>query len=131
MSNTVTISHKEMATTITVPNKYRNTTTRYTFEINMDSDLEAGDYFEIVLDGNWTFFPNQSIIIEGINSDTSHQAVFETEYNHPTNSKVYIRNFTSVNRSNQIAFYLDLKTPLTPSVYNLLLSAKKSHGGLV
>lgn len=58
MSNTVTISHKNMTTVLDVPNKYRNTTTRYTFEINMDSDLEAGDYFEISLDGSWTFLTN-------------------------------------------------------------------------
>ena len=55
-STPVTIAHKIMDTTITIPNKFRNNTLTYIFEINMDSDLEPGDYFKMEFPGNWTFF---------------------------------------------------------------------------
>ena len=65
----VLIKHKDMNTTVTIPNKFRNNTVTYIFEFNMDSDLYAGDYIKINLDGNWTYFLEDSQFIEGINSD--------------------------------------------------------------
>ena len=80
----VTIVHKNMNATITIPNKFRNNTLTYIFQLNMDSDLYTGDYMNIKLTGNWTFFLNDSIFIEGINSDATHTPVFQATYNWPT-----------------------------------------------
>ena len=55
-----------MNTTVTIPNKFRNNTITYTFEINMDSTLNPGDYMELSFQGNWTFFLQDSQFIEGI-----------------------------------------------------------------
>jgi hypothetical protein len=41
----ILIEHKTMDTAITIPNKFRNNTITYIFEINMDSDFNVGDYF--------------------------------------------------------------------------------------
>ncbi len=65
-----------MNTTITIPNKFRNNTLTYIFEINMDSTLAAGDYMELKFAGNWTFFLNDSRFIEGIDSTYTHKAKF-------------------------------------------------------
>ena len=78
--NGVLISHKKMNTTLTIPNKFRNNTLTYIFEINMDSDLGPGDYLKINLDGNWTYFLEDSTFIEGVNSDSSYTAKFEADY---------------------------------------------------
>lgn len=40
-------------------------------------------------------------------------------------------NFSSVRRSNQIAFYVSLRTPLTANNYNMVLSAYRQGGKLV
>ena len=52
----ITISKKTMEAVVTIPNKFRNNTITYTFELNMDSDLEYGDYLEMQLTGAWTYF---------------------------------------------------------------------------
>ncbi len=65
-----------MNTTITIPNKFRNNTLTYIFEINMDSTLAAGDYMELKFVGNWTFFLSDSRFIEGIDSNYTHKAKF-------------------------------------------------------
>lgn len=127
----ITITHKSMNATITIPNKFRNNPLTYIFQLNMDSDLTVGDYMHLQLTGNWTFFLQDSVFIEGINSDATHTPVFQATYNWPTSSNVYIRNFSSILRSSQIAFYVSLRTPLTASTYTLTLSAYRSQGGLV
>ena len=127
----IQISHKVMNTTITIPNKYRNNTLTYIFEINMDSDLGVGDYLKIELNGNWTYFIEDSRFIEGIGSNALYTPVFEETYDHPTSSVLKIRNFSEITRTRQIAFYVSLRTPLTAANYNLVLSAFRSHGGLV
>ncbi len=65
-----------MNTTITIPNKFRNNTLTYIFEINMDSTLKAGDYIELKFAGNWTFFLNDSSFIEGVESSRTNKARF-------------------------------------------------------
>lgn len=55
-----------MNVTVTIPNNFRNNTLTYIFEINMDSTLTAGDYMELRFQGNWTFFLQDSRMIEGI-----------------------------------------------------------------
>ena len=69
MRTSIEIRYKEMNATITIPNKFRNNTLTYVFEINMDSDLFAGDYMKISVEGNWTFFLEDCVFIEGVNSD--------------------------------------------------------------
>lgn len=59
----IQIAHKIMNTTITIPNKFRNNTITYIFEINMDSDLYPGDYLRMELNGNWTYFIDDSRFI--------------------------------------------------------------------
>lgn len=129
--NGILIKQKDMNTTLTIPNKFRNNTLTYIFEINIDSNLYAGDYIHIGLDGNWTFFLEDSRFIEGINSDRMNKARFEEEYDWPTSSDLYIRNFSSILRSSQVAFYVSLRTPLTADDYTMTISAYRSHGGLV
>lgn len=65
-----------MNATITIPNNFRNNTIRYIYEINMDSDLAPGDYLRMELSGNWTFFVNNSIFIEGVEGDATHTPIF-------------------------------------------------------
>ena len=65
-----------MNTTITIPNKFRNNTLTYIFEINMDSTLVAGDYMELRFAGNWTFFLPDSRFIEGVDSNYTNKAKF-------------------------------------------------------
>ncbi len=84
----ITITRKDMNATITIPNMFRNNTLTYIFEINMDSDLYVGDYMQLKLTGNWTFFLRDSAFIEGINSNASYTPVFKTTYNWPTSSIV-------------------------------------------
>jgi hypothetical protein len=60
------IKAKDMNVTVTIPNNFRNNTLTYIFEINMDSTLTAGDYMELRFQGNWTFFLQDSRMIEGI-----------------------------------------------------------------
>lgn len=59
----VAITQKSMNTTITIPNKFRNNTLTYIFQINMDSDLYAGDYMHLQIAGNWIFFLQDSVFI--------------------------------------------------------------------
>lgn len=120
-----------MNATITIPNMFRNNTLTYIFEINMDSDLYVGDYMQLKLTGNWTYFISDSAFIEGINSNASYTPVFQASYSWPTSSILEIRNFSSIKRSSQIAFYVSLRTPLTASTYTMTLSAFRSSGGLV
>lgn len=127
----VAITQKAMNTTITIPNKFRNNTLTYIFQINMDSDLAAGDYMHLQIAGNWTFLLQDSVFIEGINSDATRTPVFQATYNWPTSSNVFIRNFSSILRSSQIVFYISLRTPLIANSYALTLSAFRSNGGLV
>ena len=77
----ISISHKQMNTTITIPNKFRNNSITYIFEVNMDSNLRSGDKLQLSIDGNWTFFPEDCKIIEGINKNMDHTPYFEnTEF---------------------------------------------------
>jgi hypothetical protein len=127
----ITISRKTMNATVTIPNKFRNNTLTYIFQINMDSDLLVGDYMQIQFTGNWTFFLNDSVFLQGINSDALRTPVFQSSYSWPTSSNIFIRNFSSILRSSQISFYISLRTPLTANTYTLTLSAFRSNGGLV
>jgi hypothetical protein len=126
----VAILQKTMNTTITIPNQFRNNTLTYIFQINMDSDFTVGDYMQLQLTGNWTYFTEDSVFIEGINSDALNTPIFTTSYNWPTSSNLFIKNFSSIKRSSQIAFYVSLRTPLTANTYTLTLSAFRSNGGL-
>lgn len=127
----VSILHKDMNASITIPNLFRNNSLTYIFQINIDSDLSVGDYMQLRLTGNWTYFINDSTFIEGINSNASYTPVFQANYSWPTASDLFIRNFSSIRRSSQIAFYVSLRTPLTAGTYGLTLSAFRSNGGLV
>ena len=89
----------------------------------MDSNLGIGDYIKINLDGNWTFFMEDSLFIEGVNSDNENTAVMVDKYRWPSYSQIYIKNFTSILRSSQLAFYVSLRTPLTANDYTLTISA--------
>jgi hypothetical protein len=120
-----------MNATVTIPNKYRNNSATYIFEINMDSQLYKGDYITMEFNGNWTFFENECILIEGANSDRlSHPAFFAT-YQRPTTSKLTLRNFSSISKGSQLSYYVRLKTPLNAGEYDLTISAFKLNGGLV
>lgn len=127
----VTISHKNMNVSLTIPNLFRNNTLTYIFQLNMDSDLGSDDYMELMLTGNWTYFIRDSVFIQGVNSDASHTPTFKASYNWPTYSKIKISNFSSIVRSSQIAFYISLRTPLIAATYSLTLSAYRKNGGLV
>lgn len=70
------IKAKDMNVTVTIPNNFRNNTLTYIFEINMDSTLTARDYMELRFQGNWTFFLQDSRMIEGIESSYNHKARF-------------------------------------------------------
>ena len=72
----VTIVRKTMDALITIPNKFRNNTLTYIFEINMDSDLDAGDYLKMEFSGEWNFFLEDCQFIEGINSNAQNKAKF-------------------------------------------------------
>jgi hypothetical protein len=76
IDNEPAISAKDMSVKMTIPNNFRNNSVTYTLEINMDSDLEVGDYLEMNFDGNWTFFVQDSVIIEGVESSFSNKATF-------------------------------------------------------
>lgn len=127
----VTILHKDMNVTVTIPNLFRNNTLTYIFQLNMDSDLSSDDYMELMLTGNWTYFIRDSVFIQGVNADAYHSPKFTASYNWPTFSKIKISNFSSVVRSSQIAFYISLRTPLIAGTYSLSLSAYRKNGGLV
>lgn len=131
VASTLTVSHKTMNSTITIPNKFRNNTLTYIFQLNMDSDFYVGDYMQIRLTGNWTFFLNDSVFLQGINSDALHTPSFQSNYSWPTFSDIFIKNFSSILRSSQISFYISLRTPLTANTYTLTISAYRSNGGLV
>jgi hypothetical protein len=120
-----------MNATVTIPNNFRNNSITYTFEINMDSTLEAGDYVELNFAGNWTFFLPDSRIIEGVESSPSRKAKFESVYGWPTFSRVSIKNFSRISKESQLAFYLSLKTPILNSQYNLTITAFKENGKVV
>lgn len=99
MQNSVTISRKNMNATVIIPNLFRNNTLTYVFEINIDSNLGAGDYMQIDFEGSWTFFLNNSRIIEGVNSNSQFTPTFSAIPN-----AVLLTNFSSILRSSQIAF---------------------------
>ena len=120
-----------MNATVTIPNNFRNNSLTYTFEINMDSTLEAGDYVELNFAGNWTFFLPDSRFIEGVESSPSHKAKFESVYGWPIFSRVSIKNFSRISKESQLAFYLSLKTPILNSLYNLTITAFKENGKVV
>ena len=65
-----------MNVTINIPNKFRNNTIKYIFEINMDSDFSSEDKLQLTFDGNWTFFTEYSSFIEGVLSDDDHTPYF-------------------------------------------------------
>lgn len=96
----------------------------------MDSDLALGDYLKIKFSGVWKFFLQDSVIIEGIFGSEKATPKFTTEYN-ATTSIIYIKNFTQITKSRQIAFYISLRTPLTANNYTVDITAERSHGGLV
>ncbi len=76
ITNQPMINAKNMNVSLTMPNKFRNNSCTYIFEINMDSTLDAGDYVEMTFNGNWTFFLNNSKFIEGIESSYYNKARF-------------------------------------------------------
>ena len=78
ITNQPQINAKSMNATVTIPNNFRNNSLTYTFEINMDSTLEAGDYMELSFAGNWTFFLQDSRFIEGVESSYTNKARFQS-----------------------------------------------------
>ncbi len=131
ITNQPPIKAKSMNATVTIPNNFRNNSITYTFEINMDSTLEAGDYVELNFAGNWTFFLPDSRFIEGVESSPSNKAKFESVYGWPTFSRVSIKNFSRISKESQLAFYLSLKTPIQNAAYNLTITAFKANGKVV
>ena len=129
--STLTISHKNMNVSLTIPNMFRNNTVTYIFQVNMDSDLYINDYMELKIAGNWTYFIQDSSFIQGINSNSMYTPIFRSNYSWPTYSILTISNFSSIMRSSQITFYVSLRTPLIANTYTLILLAYRSNGGLV
>jgi hypothetical protein len=87
-----------MNVSLTLPNNFRNNSLTYIFQVNLDSDLSTGDYFQLVFGGNWKFFIEDCRIIEGITSSYSNQVKMSTKYNTNVDSRLFIRNFSSVSR---------------------------------
>ena len=57
---------------------------------------------------------------------------FEAKYNRAVpESILYIKGFSEIRRRDQIAFYVNLRTPLDPADYQMTITAHRSHGGLV
>ena len=120
-----------MNVSITIPNNFRNNSLTYIFQVNLDSDLYTGDYFQLTFGGNWKFFIEDCRIIEGIASSYSNQAKISAKYNTNIDSKLFINNFSSVSRESQVTFYVSLKTPLNANNYSFSITAYRSNNQMV
>lgn len=130
--STVLIKNKPLNTTVTIPNQYRNTSVTYTFEINTDSDLLAGDYILFTFTGIWTLFTNATQIVSGVTSNSASSPPIWTATVNSTASRTSLRlgNFSSILKSKQFTFFQPLVTPLNPSTYTLTIDCYRSNGRL-
>lgn len=129
--STVLIQVKPLNTTVTIPNRYRNNSVTYIFQINPDTNLMSGDYMEFTFTGLWTLFTNMTKIISGValNANTSPNwtAIVSTSL---STTRLTLTNFSSILKTSQFTFYLPLVTPLTPATYTLTINAYRQNGGL-
>lgn len=128
------ISHKSLNTTLTYPNLFRNNSCVYTFQINVQSNMNFGDYIKMQWSGNWTFFLNGTYIVAGVNSNPTagQNPNFFINYNSTSVlSTLYLRNFSSLVVGQPITFYVSLRTPLLAGSYNFLMETRRASGALV
>jgi hypothetical protein len=119
------ISRKSLNLTLTYPNLFRNNSCVYTFQMNVQSNLNYGDYIKLELSGNWTFFLNGTYIIAGVNSAIGQTPIFSIAYN-STTSVLYLKNFSNITTSQPVTFYVSLMTPLLANNYNFVATTKRA-----
>lgn len=130
-ASVVNIQNKPLNTTLTIPNNYRNCSANYIFQINFDTDLNAGDYVQFAFTGNWTLYPNKINVVSGIVNTDMNTARWVSSLNSAGNvTQLLLSNFSMIPKSTQLTFYLPLMTPLNPSTYNLNIYAYRRNGGL-
>ena len=110
----VTIRNKPLNATVIIPNQYRNNSLTYIFQINTDTNLLPGDFFEFKFTGIWKLFPAQITIVSGVNSDLTKTPTWTaTQTTTPSNTTTLtLTNFTSILKTSQFTFNLPLVTPL-------------------
>lgn len=125
------IQAKPLNTTVQIPNRYRNNSVTYTFQINFDTDLMEGDYFVMQITGLWTFLANRTSIVSGVNSNLKRTPTWTARVNTTTSiSTITLTNFTSILKTTQFTFYLPLITPLAANTYAMTVSAFRKNGNL-
>jgi len=130
-ASTVKIQNKTLNTTLTIPNNYRNCSANYIFQINFDTDLNAGDYVQFSFTGNWTLFSNRINVVSGIvNNEMNKARWFSTLNSAATSTQLLLSNFSMIPKSTQLTFYLPLMTPLNANTYTLNINAYRRNGGL-
>ena len=99
--------------------------------MNLDTDLNAGDYMMFEFTGNWTLLTNTTRIIAGVLSSETYKPVWSTVVDSTgLSTKLKLSNFSMIQKSKQLTFFQPLVTPLADSTYTLTISAHRSHGGL-
>ena len=127
--STVNILQKPLNVSMTIPNNYRNASSTWTFQINPDTDLLAGDYYQITLTGLWNLFTNATRIISGVRSTLSMTPVWKALVNTTASlTTLTLTNFSSILKTSQFTFYLPLVSPLTPNTYVLTINAFRKNG---
>lgn len=130
-TSSVLIRNKPLNATVTTPNQYRNNSVTYVFQINTDTNLIDGDYFEFKITGLWKLLTDKISIISGLNMQLGKTPNWTSTISTagPTTT-LTLMNFTSILKSSQFAFYLPLVTPLAANTYVLTIKAFRANGKL-
>ena len=129
--SSVVIKNKPLNATVTTPNQYRNNSVTYIFQINSDTNLMAGDYFEFKFIGLWKLLTEKITIISGLNMELGKTSNWtSTVVTSSPTTTLTLMNFSSILKSSQFAFYLPLVTPLAANTYALTIKAFRANGQL-
>jgi hypothetical protein len=129
--STVLIKAKPLNLTLTIPNNYRNNSATYVFQINPDTDLQAGDSMVFTFTGLWTLFTNMTNIVSGVGADLLHVPKWTAAVNTSASlTTLTLSNFSVIPKTTQFTFYLPLVTPILPSTYSLAVNSYRFNGGL-
>lgn len=129
--STVQINAKPLNTTLTIPNNYRNNSATYVFQINPDTNLQAGDYMVFTFTGLWTLFTNATNIVSGVTGSASRSPKWTALVNTSTSTTTLtLSNFSSISKTTQFTFFQPLVTPILPNTYSLTINSYRFNGGL-
>lgn len=128
--STVLIKAKTLNTTLIIPNKYRNNTLTYTFQINPDTNLFAGDYMVFTFTGLWKILTNLTTIISGVTSSQKNTPVWKAAVTSTPTTTLTLTNFSSILKTTQFTFYQPIVTPIAPATYSLTINSYRFNGGL-